>query len=191
MRNLLTCTLSGLLLSACSDTPEKYRDIKHLELPPTLAIEHNTSTPIRSSSGVTSTSSTPNKAPSDLDKLIYLSGETTHPIITLKTRYERAWDLIDHGLTLADVEMVEKDREKGIFKVRFEDKAATRNLMQTMSSMFSISYADIEYTLTLDKDGGRTTPVHLEKIKESDPEENAAQTLANLLIETIKKDLAK
>lgn len=190
MQKLLITGLSGLLITACSDTPEKYRDIKHLELPPTLAIERNTSSaPTRGS--VSSSSPEAPKPSSDLDRLIYLGGEDLHPVINLKTRFERGWDLVDHGLKLAEIETVEKDKEKGTFRVRFEDKNSSASLMKSVTSLFDISYADIEYTLTLDKDLGRSTPVHIEKLKQDDPAENAAKTLATLLIDTIKKDLAK
>lgn len=194
MRKIVAFSLPGLILTACADAPEKYRDIKHLELPPTLAIEHVASAPVKSygssSSTTTLASDGSSKKSDDLDKLIYIIGEDQHPVIQLKTRFDRAWDLTDHGLTLAEVEIIEKDKEKGIFKVRFEDKAANHSLMQSVSSMFSISYEDIEYTLTLDKDS-RTTGVHIDKIKVDDANSNSAQKLATLLVETIKKDLSK
>lgn len=179
------------MLSACSENPEKYRDIKHLELPPTLAIEHNTSTAVKNTSISKSTSSETPKPASDLDRLIYIGGEDLHPVITLKTRFERAWDLIDHGLKLAEIEIVEKDKEQGLIKVRYEDKNSSSSLMKSVTSIFDISYSDIEYTLTLNKDLGRTTPVNIEKLKQNDPADNAAKSLATLLVDSIKKDLSK
>lgn len=195
MRKIFITSLSGLLLSACSDNPEKYRDIKHLELPPTLAVEHHTTTPVKdstlSSSKSTSSNSETPKPSSDLDRLIYIGGEDLHPEITLKTRFERAWDLIDHGLKLAEIETVEKDKEAGLIKVRYEDKNSSSSLMKSVTSIFDISYSDIEYTITLTKDLGRTTPVHIEKLKQDDPTNNAAKSLATVLVDAIKKDLSK
>lgn len=189
MRKLLITSLSGVLLSACSDNPEKYRDIKHLEFPPTLAIEHTNSSAVKNPSSSLS-SETP-KPSSDLDRLIYIGGEDLHPEITLKTRFDRAWDLIDHGLKLAEIETVEKDKEKGLFRVRYEDKNSSSGLMKSVTSIFDISYSDIEYTLTLNKDLGRTTPVHIEKLKQDDPADNASKSLATVLVDSIKKDLSK
>ena len=191
MRKLFITSLSGLMLSACSDNPEKYRDIKHLELPPTLAIEHNTSTAVKTTSTSSSVSSETPKPTGELDRLIYIGGEDLHPVITLRTRFERAWDLIDHGLKLAEIEIVEKDKEKGFFKIRYEDKNSSSSLMKSVTSIFDISYSDIEYTLTLNKDMGRTTPVNIEKLKQNDPADNASKSLATLLVDTIKKDLSK
>ena len=195
MRKLVITSLSGLLLSACSENPEKYRDIKHLEFPPTLAIERTTSTAVKDPAlSSTSRASSQTEAPkpsSELDRLIYVGGEDLHPEITLKTRFERAWDLIDHGLKLAEIEVVEKDKEKGLIKVRYEDKNSSSSLMKSVTSMFDISYSDIEYTFTLNKDLGRTTPVKIEKLKQDDPADNAAKSLATVLVDAIKKDLSK
>ncbi len=189
MRKLFITSLSGLLLSACSDNPEKYRDIKHLEFPPTLAVEHNNSTAVKTTTSLSSSETV--KPSSDLDRLIYIGGEDLHPVINLKTRFERAWDLIDHGLKLAEIETVEKDKEKGFIRVRYEDKNSSSSLMKSVTSIFDISYSDIEYTLTLNKDLGRSTPVQIEKLKQDDPADNASKSLATLLVDTIKKDLSK
>lgn len=202
-----TLSCLSLLLVACADGPSKYRDIKHLEMPPTLAIERNTSAPIKSSrssassTSTTSSSETKSKpASSDLDKLIYLTGDDQHPVLQLKTRFDRAWDLINHGLQLAEIEVVDKNHDEGKIRVRYvADQASKgRGFMSSVSSFFTDKFEDTEYTLTLDKDS-RTTPVHIDKVTNSDKSaegtesfnNNDAKALATLLETTIKTDLAK
>ena len=120
--NAFSLLCLSLLVVACADSPEKYRDIKHLEMPPTLAIERNTSAPVKSSRGSASSTSTSNsdtKSTSDLDKLIYITGDDQHPVLQLKTRFDRAWDLINHGLQLAEIEVIEKKQAEGKIRVRY------------------------------------------------------------------------
>jgi|688.fasta_scaffold151318_2 uncharacterized lipoprotein len=202
MRKTTAFTLPCLsfLLVACADNPDKYRDIKHLEMPPTLAIEHNSSTPVKSSrSSMASTSSeTKPKSPSDLDKLIYITGDDQHPILQLKTRFDRAWDLINHGLQLAEIEVVEKNLLERKIIVRYvagqENQA--NGFISSIGSLFNNK--DSEYTLTLDKDS-KITGVHIDKIatdeKLQDGAEyagnNDATSLATLLQKIIKADLGK
>ncbi len=208
---LYTLPCASLLLVACADSPDKYRDIKHLEMPPTLAIERNTSTPVKSSRGSgyassASTSSTSNSsetkskpASSDLDKLIYLTGDDQHPVLQLKTRFDRAWDLIDRGLQLAEIEVVDKNHDEGKIRVRYvADASKGRGFMSSVTSFLSDKFEDTEYTLTLDKDS-KITGVHIDKVTTGDKSaegaesfnNNDAQALATLLQTTIKNDLAK
>jgi uncharacterized lipoprotein len=206
MRKTTVFTLPclSLLLVACAENPDKYRDIKHLETPPTLAIERNTSAPVKSSrssaaSSTTISSETKSKpANSDLDKLIYLTGDDQHPVLQLKTRFDRAWDLINHGLQLAEIEVVEKNLLERKIVVRYvagqENKA--NGFISSIGSLFN--NRDSEYTLTLDKDS-KITGVHIDKIatdeKLQDGAEytsnNDASSLAALLQKTIKADLEK
>lgn len=196
MRKTTAFTLPclSLLLVACADSPDKYRDIKHLEMPPTLAIERNTSTPVKSSRN----SETKQKSASDLDKLIYITGDDQHPVLQLKTRFDRAWDLINHGLQLAEIEVVEKNLLERKIVVRYvagqESKA--NGFISSIGSLFN--NRDSEYTLTLDKDS-KITGVHIDKVatdeKLQDGAEyssnNDASSLATLLQKTIKADLEK
>lgn len=201
MRKTTVFTLPclSLLLVACADSPDKYRDIKHLEMPPTLAIEHNTSAPIKSSRNTsTNNSETKPKSASDLDKLIYITGDDQHPVLQLKTRFDRAWDLIEHGLELAEIEVINKDRYGGKIRVRYVAGQDTNGngFISSIGSLFGGK--DSEYTLTLDKDS-KITGVHIDKVatKENlqdgaeDISTNDAAKLAALLQTIIKTDLAK
>ena len=210
---LYTLPCVSLLLVACADSPDKYRDIKHLEMPPTLAIERNTSAPVKSSrsssyasnssastASTSSSSETKAKPASDLDKLIYLTGDDQHPVLQLKTRFDRAWDLIDRGLQLAEIEVVDKNHDEGKIRVRYvaDQTSKGRGFMSSVTSFLTDKFEDTEYTLTLDKDS-KITGVHIDKVTTGDKSaegaesfnNNDAQALATLLQTTIKNDLAK
>ena len=143
-------------------------------------------------------SETKPKSPSDLDKLIYITGDDQHPILQLKTRFDRAWDLINHGLQLAEIEVVEKNLLERKIIVRYvagqENQA--NGFISSIGSLFN--NRDSEYTLTLDKDS-KITGVHIDKVatdeKLQDGAEyssnNDATSLATLLQKTIKADLEK
>lgn len=201
MRKTTAFTLPCLsfLLVACADGPSKYRDIKHLEIPPTLAIERNTSAPIKSSRNTsTNNSETKPKSASDLDKLIYITGDDQHPVLQLKTRFDRAWDLIEHGLQLAEIEVINRDRYEGKIRVRYVAGQETNGngFISSIGSLFGGK--DSEYTLTLDKDS-KITGVHIDKVATNenlqdgaeDISTNDAAKLAALLQTIIKTDLAK
>ena len=200
---LYTLPCVSLLLVACADSPDKYRDIKHLEMPPTLAIERNTSTPVKSSrssaaSTSTSNSETKPKSASDLDKLIYITGDDQHPVLQLKTRFDRAWDLINHGLQIAEIEVIDKSRDGGKIRVRYLAGQETKgnSFISSIGSLFGGK--DSEYNLTLDKDS-KITGVHIDKVATNenlqdgaeDISTNDAAKLAALLQTIIKTDLAK
>lgn len=200
---LYTLPCVSLLLVACADSPDKYRDIKHLEMPPTLAIERNTSTPVKSSrssaaSTSTSNSETKPKSASDLDKLIYITGDDQHPVLQLKTRFDRAWDLINHGLQIAEIEVIDKSRDGGKIRVRYLAGQETKgnSFISSIGSLFGGK--DSEYALTLDKDS-KITGVHIDKVATNenlqdgaeDISTNDAAKLASLLQTIIKTDLAK
>ncbi len=199
--NAFSLLCLSLLVVACADSPEKYRDIKHLEMPPTLAIERNTSAPVKSSRGSASSTSTSNsdtKSTSDLDKLIYITGDDQHPVLQLKTRFDRAWDLINHGLQLAEIEVIEKKQAEGKIRVRYVVGQETKGegLISSISSLFGSS--ESEYTLTLDKDS-KITGVHIDKLESNEKLQDGAEDigtndaakLADLLQKTIKTNLAK
>ena len=196
---------SCLILSGCFGEPaSRYRDTKDLELPPTLVIEHNPN-----NSGVVSDVSVKpksekvsdqvrNKATnSDLNNLIILAGDDAKPSLQLKTRFDRAWDLIFHGLQLAEIEVIDQNRDTGVIKVRYvaDGKGKGRGIISSMTSFFTDSFQDTEYSLTVDKDK-RVTEVHANKLTTDDKEQESfnnddSGALIKLLHKTIIADLEK
>lgn len=144
MPRKLFYSLPCLLLAACADTSEKYRDTHHLELPPTLAIEHTNSTPAETSDSPTETvSSKPSKKKSILEGIEQLAEKEGKPILQINTRLDRAWDLTETALKLADIEILDKNRNDLSFQVNYDPDA--RGLL----NFFNNQYEAADYTLTL------------------------------------------
>lgn len=199
--------LPCFLLAACADTSEKYRDIQHLEMPPTLAIEHTNTAPeepdtiAKPKQEGDSAAAAKKSANSELGKLILLVGSEEKPILQMKTRFDRAWDLVDRGLQLAEIEVTDKNRDAGIFRVRYvaDGQGKGRRFINSITSFFSDKFEDTEYTLTLDKDK-RITDVRVDKLVGSKPSDGNGEesfnnddsaSLMKLLHKTIIADLEK
>ena len=231
MPKKLFYSLSSLLLISCADSgSDKYRDIKHLEFPPTLAIEHSnagsygsaytdtkdqpkkdTVTPetkkatikpeITAKADTDKSENLPKNASPDLGRLIRLVGDPDKPRLQLKTRFDRAWDLVAHGLSLAGIEVADRNHDAGIYRVRYvaNGEGNQRGLMDSLTSFFSDKFEDTEYTLTLEKDNS-PTEVRADKVIPINKAENSDKktfnrddsgSLIKLLQKTIIEDLAK
>ena len=208
MDKKLLYSLPVLFLTACADNSEKYRDISHLELPPTLAVEHiggATADPATiapkakaEKSEDAASQSSPN---SDLENLILIVGGEEKPRLQMKTRFERAWDLVNNALRSAEIEVVDRNRDQGVFRVRYvAGEGKGRGFMSSITSFFSDKFEDIEYTLTLDKDK-KITEAKVEKVVNNAQEAGANQkeafnkddtaSLVKLLHKTMIADLQK
>ncbi len=198
-RKLLYCLLS-LLLTACSETPDKYRDIKHLEMPPTLAIEHTSNrvaepeTKPKVKDEIKPAVVSQNDATTELEKLILIVGGDEKPRLQLKTRFDRAWELVNEGLIKAEIEVVDKNRDTGVYRVRYMDptKERSRSFQGSLFSLFTDKFEDIEYTLTVEKDK-KVTDVKVDKVVISQQENITDDTasLVKLLQKSIIDYLAK
>ena len=128
-------------------------------------------------------------------------GDPDKPRLQLKTRFDRAWDLVAHGLSLAGIEVVDRNHDTGIYRVRYvaDGEGNQRGLMDSLTSFFSDKFEDTEYTLTLEKDSS-PTEVRADKVIPINQAENSEKksfnrddsgSLIKLLQKTIIEDLAK
>lgn len=128
-------------------------------------------------------------------------GDPDKPRLQLKTRFDRAWDLVAHGLSLAGIEVVDRNHDAGIYRVRYvaDGQGNQRGLMDSLTSFFSDKFEDTEYTLTLEKDNS-PTEVRADKVIPINQAENSDKktfnrddsgSLIKLLQKTIIEDLAK
>lgn len=203
MTRKLLYSLPCVLLAACADTSEKYRDIQHLELPPTLAVEHN-NTPAEPDRVVKAESKSGTESDksknTELGKLILLVGNEDKPTLQMKTRFDRAWDLVDRGLQLAEIEVVDKNRDAGVIRVHYvaDGQGKGRRFLNSITSMFSDQFEDTEYTLTIDKDK-KITDIRVDKVAASKADADGTEAFNNddsaslikLLHKSIIADLEK
>lgn len=138
MPRKLIYSLPCMLLAACADTSDKYRDIQHLEMPPTLAIEHTANaTEVEAESEMTPRK---NSLLDGIERLIEKDGK---PVMRINTRLDRAWDLTETALKLADVEVLDKNRNELTFLVNYDPDRS--GLIGLLTSQYDEAY----YTLTL------------------------------------------
>lgn len=196
MQRKLNAGLVCLLALGCSPAADKYRDLKHLEVPPTLPIEHV------NGPAATGTESTFGRAEQtaetrDLEKLVMLAGDKDKPVLMLKAGFDRSWELVVKALEQTDIEMTEVKRDDGTIRVRYvADKQDGGR--SSLFSMFS-SPTDTEYQIKIAK-GQRPTEVSARKLVDAEQEQedavdtvnaNDAASLIRLLQKTIIAYLEK
>lgn len=142
--NNLVYGLPTLLVIACADTSGRYRDVHQLELPPVLPIEHTHTQP-----AIVADDSVRNSSP--LAGMVAFQVDGDHPLLTLKTRPDRAWEMVVVALKLGNIEVLDKNREINRFQVRFD--ADTAGKEESLLDIFaSDNYAEADYFITLKED---------------------------------------
>ena len=138
----LTLSLMGLLAVGCADTSARYRDTHLLEMPPELPIEHS-----QTQTAVLNDDMTP-KVKSPLADLVDYQDDEKKPILTLKTRLDRAWDMVVVALKIGNIKVLDKNRETNRIQVRFDPDTAGKE--ESLFDIFSDdTYAEADYDITL------------------------------------------
>lgn len=179
MLRKLTYGLPCLLLTACADAPDKYRDTHHLELPPVLPIEHTNPQP-----AVEADDLKPKSALANL--MAFTDGDK--PVLTLKTRRDRAWEMVATALKLADIELLDKNQEENRFQVRYDPDTGGKDA-GLLRALLNNHYDEAEYTITL-KEEGAGVVVNAAPSKPEDTEaEDGSKELVRLLHKTIDEKI--
>lgn len=170
-----------LLLAACSDTSEKYRDLHQLELPPTLAIEHTNSQPVVEADDM--------KPKSALAGLMAFADDGEKPRLTLKTRGDRAWEMIETALKLTDIQVLDKNRDDNHLQVRYDPDIDGKDV-GLLASIFNNQYEEAEYNISLTQEAAAIlVQVRPSKPDEVDAGDNGAAELLRLLHKTIDEKI--
>lgn len=178
MNKHLLYGLPVLLLAACGETPERYRDIHHLELPPELPIEHTHQQAVVDADDL-------KPKVSALAGLIVFEENAGKPILTLKTRRERAWEMVATALRIDDINVIDKNRDLLLFQVRYDPDIDGKKV-GFVSSLFNNDYPEAEYTIKLKEDiAGVLVEVAPNQSNELDSSEDGSAELVRLLHQTI------
>jgi len=188
--------LMPLLITACSDSVNtRYKDTSHLEIPPVLVIAEQPKQATQAKEVDEKTG---------LGRVVSLSGPTAQPILKIKKIFDRSWNIVEQGLNLSEIEITDKNRDKGVFYVKFDpDQKSSKDsgVMDNLSFFFfKDEYEEAAYKLTVqwrDSD----TEVSVERIEQDedsllddgeDDFENPIDSgamLINALYKTIRDDL--
>lgn len=183
MSKPLIFSLPLLLLISCADTSDRYRDTHQLELPPVLPIEHTHIQPALSKYDMKP------KGTSPLENLVDFTDDEKMPVLTLKTRPERAWEMIVVALKISNVEVVDKNREENRIQVRFDPDIGDRE--SGFLNIFAANdYPEAEYTISMKEDiVGIAVNANPSKPEQLDAGEDGSAELIRLLNKTIDEQI--
>lgn len=185
MSKHLIVGLPMLLLLGCADTSDRYRDTHQLELPPELPIEHTHAQP-----AVAPDDLHPKAAStSPLENLMDFKDDGEKPVLTLKTRPDRAWEMVVVALKVSNIEVLDKNREENRIQVRYDPDTGGRE-PRVLDVFFNDDYAETEYTIRLKEDVlGIVVNVTLSKPDQLEYGEDGSAHLVRLLHKTIDEKI--
>ncbi len=111
------------------------------------------------------------------------------PLLILKTREERAWDMLATALKITDIEILDKNQQDGRFQVRYDPDTAGKDL-SLIRTLLNNHYAEAEYLITLHQEtGGIRVSAALAKPEEMESDEDGSAELLRLLHKTIDEKI--
>ena len=145
MSKHLLIGLPVLLLIGCADTSDRYRDTHQLEMPPVLPIEHTHAQPALSSDDLKP------RAASPLADLVMFQDDDNKPLLTLKTRPDRAWEMVVVALKISNIEVIDKNRAENRLQVRYDPDTGGQE-ESFLDVFFNNDYAEADYNISLKQD---------------------------------------
>ncbi len=174
--------LPVLGLIACTDTSSRYRDTHLLEMPPEMPIEHT-----HAQTAIEATDMKPKTSP--LAGLMVFEDDGEKPVLKLKTRPDRAWDMVVVALKISNIKVLDKNREENRIQVSYDPDSAGKE--ESIFDIFSSdTYPEADYTLTL-KDGLEGVAVNavLSKPDQLESGQDASAELIRYLHKTIDEKI--
>lgn len=176
--------LPTLLLLACGESSDRYRDTHHLELPPELPIEHT-----HHQAAVGSDDMKPKASGSILASLMEYDTVGGKPQLTLKTRPERAWEMVSTALRITNINVLDKSREKLVFQVRYDPDIDGKDV-GFIRSLLSNAYPEADYSITLKEEtAGLRVLVAPNQSTPLEKDEDGSDELVRLLHQTIDEKI--
>jgi len=137
----------GLMLVACSADNSRYRDIRNLERPPTLAITKQAGEDRLIDDGALDKK--PRKK--GLGEVVYLT-EDSPPKLKIKQPVDQAWESLRLALKQSSIEVTDFEQDKGLYYVAYK----TGGFFSKLASGSLSVRSEANYTLTLEEDGDET-----------------------------------
>jgi len=132
-----------LLTSGCAEVKNtRYNDTGELEMPPVMEIIEK---PKRQAQQ--------EKKNTGLADIVSLAGSEEQPVIKLKKMFDRSWSIVEQGLKLSEIEITDKNRDSGVFYLKFDPDARgskDSGMMDNLSFfLFQDEYEEAAYKLTV------------------------------------------
>jgi len=190
--------LVPLVIGACTGSKSsRYKDTAHLEKPPIIVVAEKPRPPVPE---------IPEEEDENtgLGQVVSLSGSADLPIIKIKKIFNPSWDIVEQGLNLSEIEITDKNRDEGVFYLKFDpDKQAAKDagLLDSISFfLFKDEYDEASYKLFVQWHESHTA-VSVELIEQDedsfldddkgdfDSPTDLGVMLINALYKTIRDDL--
>lgn len=177
-----------LTVTACTAEDPRYRDIRSLERPPTLAINKQPGERLSDDGAI---DLEPNKK--GLGEVVYLT-ETTPPQLKIKQSFDQAWDALGRALKQSDIEVTDHEHDKGLYYIAYKPGGFFSKLMTGKVAARS----EANYTLTLKEEDAEIVVTAnaiyndnstASKDGRNDIATDATETLLQTLYETLHDDL--
>jgi len=145
LKNSWLLFLIILFVGACSEAKNtRYKDTSVLESPPVMDIVEKPKAVIKETEKIENTG---------LGDVVKLVGSDEQPVIQIKKIFDRSWDIVGEGLKLSEIEISDKNREEGVYYLRFDpDNRSSKDsgLMDSMAFLFfTDDYDEALYKLTV------------------------------------------
>jgi len=134
-----------LLLSACSSgESSRYKDLSQLEKPPVIIVAETSK-------------KTPGKVDESVEKkgfgeFVSLAGPAELPVLKIKKTFDRSWDIIEQALNQQEIEITDKNRDKGVFYLKYDPDQRTDKdpgFLGNFSFFTTDDYEEARYRLTV------------------------------------------
>jgi len=137
--------LLPVLISACSDVKNtKYKDTSALEAPPVMKIAETPKVQFEEKEEAENTG---------LGDIVSISSSAEYPVIKIKKMFERSWSIVEQGLALSEIEITDRNRDKGVFYVKFDpDRLSSKDsgLLDKMTFfLFKDDYEEASYKIAV------------------------------------------
>lgn len=188
--------LMPLLVSSCAEVKStKYKDTSALEVPPAMDIVEKPVAQVKASEAIE------NKG---LGDVVSVADSDNKQVIKIKKIFDRSWSIVEQALKLSEIQITDKNREEGLFYVKFNPSQQRSNkagLMDSVSSfLFSDGYEEESYKLTVVwRVSDTEVSAELVETEQDDPLDDekgdfdgpvdSSAKLIKLLFKTIRDDL--
>jgi len=146
--NCWTLVLISLMIISCSESKNtRYKDISHLEKPPTMPTVKK-----QAKAGAEDEEKDEDVTEEKgLRDDVILAEIEQKPIIKIKKDFDQSWDIVEQALELDEIEISDKNRNEGVFYVIFDpDTKSDSTLADAMTFfLFKDDYREAAYKLTI------------------------------------------
>lgn len=138
--------ISLLTVSCSSSKNSKYKSTEHLETPPKMKVIKTPKIPIENGKDEVIEKK-------GFGESVLLDNENNKSTIKIKKTFERSWEIIDQALKLNEIEITDKNRDRGVFYVTYDpdDQSAGESTFidKITFFIFNDEYVEADYKLTV------------------------------------------